>query len=536
MFTVEDVNGVVDELLVNGFHSVDTGLSDLGYFLADFVKVKRTASGFEFRVVNGLWTGGFYCTDSDGEYLDLGSSFSYSDGVLSVVTDESDVVLVLYLCSFFDMEDFDVQYLDCRLEDLDTVVGSVSVVVSDVTSLNGVAVVDSDISVSGGVVSVRGNTFYKDSVSLPPLPVITLGDSHSYAHCYAGAKHNSIGLVADISITGVTVEYLGKSVYVEFDGTSGTVDLDLTDYESLDPISLKVLVDDTDDSTGLSYSLEVPVNAYPVNSKEGFLYAVETKMRYIYLFYNPARPIIVLDSPVTIDSDVTIIKVWDYTPSLRFKELIISDGVNIEFKNINLLTHPSCDSPLLTLGENVCLNIEGCTIENQWDISMSSPSFIFANEDVTNTNSTVTITNSTFLEMPMPMIMFDGTLEIRDTIFRSYGYWGHYSFSSSSLKEEPCFIHMTDGKLTITNTSFNIETADDYIMEGYQICSILLGENTTFNGVTATNIDKDTGAKILSQNRITATTTGKYKNGDQTLNINGTFYGAVENRKITEWK
>ena len=271
MFTVEDVNSVLLNDKVNDFHSIDTSLrAGLDYVLLDFVKVRKSVSGFSFDVDNSLWTGGFYLTDTAGEYISLTSSdYTYSDGVLSVATQESDVVLVLYCSSFYSV--FSLQYLNCRLDSLMSVVNEINVTAEDFISLNGTAITDSDISVTGEVVTCRSNTFYKGIVELDDVAMINA----STDTLIAGSPSQTITLTASEDIAGVTVKYGNVSEYVEFDESTGSFNADLSEHLTTDDFIFKVVL------SGIVFELSVPVSIIEVTSHNSLKQAIDSKIRII---------------------------------------------------------------------------------------------------------------------------------------------------------------------------------------------------------------------------------------------------------------
>ena len=104
---------------------------------------------------------------------------------------------------------------------------------------------------------------------------------------------------------------------------------------------------------------------------------------------------------------------------------------------------------------------------------------------------------------------------------------------------EPCFIHMTAGELTIHNTLFQTMNTvppnpRPINLGGYNLACILFGEDTTFNGVNATEISK--GAPSLTQYGITSEMNVYYDNGGETVHLTDGFYVAVEDKKIKNIK
>lgn len=492
MFTVEDVNSVLLTDNVNDFHSVNTSLrAGLDYVLLDFVKVRKTVNGFSFTVENSLWSGGFYLTTTTGEYISLSSEdYSYSEGVLSVVTDETDVVLVLYCSSFYTV--FSLQYLDCRLDNLFSVVNEINLTVDDFTSLNGTAITDSDISVSDSVVTCRSNAFYKGIVELSDVAMISV-DTDTLI---AGSPSQTIELVSSEDISGVTVKYDNVSEFVEFTDNTGSFQVDLSEHLTTDDFKFKVVLN------GIVFNLSAPVSILNINSVASFNQAITSKIRIINLSRS-----IVGDNSCEIDYDLTITG-----------ENVGLSGVFEIKEGVNLLIDSVRDFNL-DVGENT--NI---TLKN------SQPASIFANEDLDNTNSKILMDNCIVSWGIAPIILFDGELEIINSTFQ------YPAITSGTSILEPCFIHLTAGEITIHDTQFKTmnQNGSAKNLSGYNLASLLLSEDTIFNGVNATEVSK--GNPSLTQYGITSQMNVNYQNGDETVHLTDGFYVAVEDKKIKNIK
>ena len=511
MFTVEDVNSVLMSECVNGYYELDTGLIDTssyGFCTYDFVKVLKSGNNWSFTVDNELWTGGFYIRKSNGDYVSLGSNdYSFSAGALNITTSLSGFVLVLYLSSF--KSGFNLQYLNCRLESLYSVVDTVSVGVSDFTSLNGTAISSSDISVSDTVVTCRSNTFYKDIVELNTIPLISVANESSLI---AGSPTQTVVLSSSEDITGVTVQYGNVSEYVEFEEDTGSFDVDLSEHLTTDDFAFKCIVE------GVVFNLTAPVEIIGVNNASTLQQALASKIAIIRLISSKTTtPVPVFD----VDYDVTILCDNKYL-SGTYK---ISEGVNFVLDSYK----HEAGVTLFDIGENVNVTFENCDFDFS-NIS-TNPTLIFANEDIEDTNSKLVIDNCQFMRASAPVILFDGELEIIDSAFE----YPRISSGNTSIFE-PSFIHMTGGELKITNTEFKTmnKNGSAVSLSGYNLASLLLSEDTTFNGVPATELSK--GNPSLNQYNITSTVNVNYANGGETVHLTDGFYVAVEDKKIKNIK
>ena len=505
MFTVEDVNSVLLNERVNGYYELDTGListASYSFCTYDFIKVSKSGNNWSFTVDSELWTGGFYIKKSNGDYVSLSSNdYSYSNGVLSISTSLSKFVLVLYLSSFYSS--FSLQYLNCRLDSLYSVIDTVSVGTDDFTSLNGSAISSGDISVSDTVVTCRSNTFYKDIVELNDIPLISVANESSLI---AGSPTQTVLLSSSEDITGVTVQYGNVTKYVEFEDDTGSFDVDLSEHLTTTPFVFKCTVN------GIVFNLTVPVEIIGVNNVSKLQQALASKIGIIRFTAESSSlaPLPVFD----IDYDTRILCDNYYINGIYQ----ISDGVNFVLENY----YQDGDTLQFDIGENVNVTFTNCSFGN-----INRTYLILANEDIENTNSKILIDNCILEGGRAPLILFDGELNIRDSTF---GYTLISSGNTSIF--EPYFIHMTGGELTITNTEFKtmLINGNAQSLSGYNLASILLSEDTSFNGVPATELDR--GHPSLNKYGITSEVNVNYANGDETLQLTDGFYIAVEDKKI----
>ena len=520
MFTVEDVNSVVLEDKVNGYHVVDTSLrGSRGVVVVDFVKVRKVSGGFSFEVVSSLWTGGFYLTKLNGDYISLSSNdYSFTGGVLSVTTGESDVVLVLYLSSFYSS--FNLQYLNCRLESLCSVVDAVSVGTDDFSSLNGTVISSGDISVSGGVVTCRSNTFYKGIRELMDIPKIEIETAAYPTDLFAGGKHQMITLyhlIEGEDSLDILVTYKQEEYPLHFDEEHELVSfyVDLRDHLTNTPITLKVTGDEWE------YYLKVPVRYYGTDPTDSISTALAQEI-----------PII---SP-QLEWGITSLTTIDY--NVTFKDgyllfggngrFLVKPDCKITIDNMSLMFDSDCNYPFFILDENTETNIQNTRFG---DVTGYNPNihngFIMANEDITNLNSTLNITGCTFRRCEAPNIVFDGTLNITDTTFTC-------TTGGNGNVMEPAFIHLVNGEANIEDTSFAYYGGEGVVVEGYNICNLLLGEDTRFNKIPSEEVSKNKPS--LNQYGITSEINTDYQNGEDTIHLTDGFYVAVEDKKIKNIK
>lgn len=122
--TVEDVNSVSLNYINEYYELKTSNISEQTFngVLYDFTIVSHSINGethtFTFEIHNSLWTGGYYFTKNNGDYLDI--SASYQNNQLTVTTNESSICLVLYLCSFTN--NFNLMKLEYILLDTDVII------------------------------------------------------------------------------------------------------------------------------------------------------------------------------------------------------------------------------------------------------------------------------------------------------------------------------------------------------------------------------------------------------------------------------
>ena len=110
--TVEDINSILAKYGdVSTLHSINTSLIDgeIIDVMYDFCIINRTENNgqytFTFDVSNILWCGGYYFTDTDGQYLELDGTIN--GNVITVTTNKPDLILVVYLTNLYTTFQFE---------------------------------------------------------------------------------------------------------------------------------------------------------------------------------------------------------------------------------------------------------------------------------------------------------------------------------------------------------------------------------------------------------------------------------------------
>lgn len=128
MITVEDFNSVLREYgAINIYPTIDTGLISEEYDFEDikydFCIVSRETLSennyrYRFDVKNDAWTGGYWITDNEGNYVS-DVNVTYSAGVITILTELSSIVLHLYLFAF--ARDFKFERYNWILHDIKSI-------------------------------------------------------------------------------------------------------------------------------------------------------------------------------------------------------------------------------------------------------------------------------------------------------------------------------------------------------------------------------------------------------------------------------
>ena len=126
LLTVEDYNSV-NTRYINEYYTLDTSkISDQEFenVLYDFCIVSHSIEDdehtFTFEIYNSLWTGGYWFSKQNGDYINYDATFDDDNNTITFTTTESCVKLHLYLCSFATRSMF--VRLEYIFEDLDMVI------------------------------------------------------------------------------------------------------------------------------------------------------------------------------------------------------------------------------------------------------------------------------------------------------------------------------------------------------------------------------------------------------------------------------
>ena len=530
MITVEDFNSVLYEYGgSNVYHCIDTSLISEDYdydgIKYDFCEVERETTDedeytFKIKVVNGAWTGGYWLTDSDGNYIS-DATVSFSSGVLTIITDQPTIKLYLYLCNVahsFQLERLSYIILNNKTQGIASnrratlqnpflhfklLDGSMpdSLSMSTVGGDSGLVTLQPDATVEGEYRSNRvRNWFYEGSMKLSDngsnrlyflnelvtveLPLSVVGGS------FVKGKVNSVSLTLDKGEYPILygAAYCNGEVIDFSVSDDGIVfDLDLSDYYK-DFVLLTVFLHPNSDFFGWTYSLRVPVVNTIVSDYDGLV--AECGVDGAKLFE--------LGTDLTLTGDVTVehnVKVRGngHTLDLANHSLIVDKGLELSdctLSNGDNAIVQKADSEVVCTGVTFtnCVSSEYSNLGSciYCDIDLDSLDI----EDDFKT----TLNDCSFFDN-QSAILSGGTLVVD-------GCKLHNTDLNYIDKHNVALLYQTDGNATIRNCILDIDYTDTALCTneesiGFAQCLFRLGTTATINGNNYTDL-RDIGVEITS--------------------------------------
>lgn len=121
--TLEDYNSI-NFKPINEYYELNTqDISEQEFtnVLFDFCIVSHEIDGnehtFSFQIQNSLWAGGYWFSKQNGDYIDTYVEYDWADNSLTITTNESSIILNLYLCSFAPrFRQYQIEYKLLNLE------------------------------------------------------------------------------------------------------------------------------------------------------------------------------------------------------------------------------------------------------------------------------------------------------------------------------------------------------------------------------------------------------------------------------------
>lgn len=475
--TVEDINSILAKYGdVSTLHSINTSLidGDIVDVMYDFCIINRTENNgqytFTFDVSNILWCGGYYFTDTDGQYLELDGTIN--GNVITVTTNKQDLILVVYLTNLYttfqferltwkssDLKNLSQFYHHIESEkftitmlDNSTPAGNVLFTCGELSEMatiqDGQAryVLESDNTLFEDVVKVTydGCSYYIRPVWVKDVAPVMIED------VLIASKVNHVDLVIpdDFEVTSGEVTYNNTVISVE-DLTAG-FDLDLTDKLDNKPVAFKLVVDETTDIMKHEYMFSVPCIFNQVDNYEDL---------YIELNSPGGCRVLELYGDITFTNDIRIthdVKLIgnDYQFNLDEHSLILNEGVNLKIDNVKFnIGDPAIIQELNSKLDATNCKFTGCKATNYNNLG----SAILCNIDLDSMNvddDFITNLNSCTFTNNHSCILHGGTLFVNNCTYLNTN-------TIYTDKNNCAFLHQTDGEAIIQNSIFDIDYTDD---------------------------------------------------------------------------
>ena len=491
--TVEDVN-TVNLNHINEYYELDTSKiseQEFDYVLHDFCIVSHSINGamhtFSFEIHNELWTGGYYFTTPDGNYLDINAS-RLNDGTIVFNTEDYDsVILHLYLCSFapsFNFKRLEGIFIDAENNGIYTLPNNKIRVDKNLTiktlKTNKIQTINFSPN-SFGIYNAA--QFYL--LFLLIKTDVLFGIEHE---CTVGII-NKIRLNVDRDflpegslvsdeMLDINIRYEDKLITTYFDDDLGDYcfDLDLTNKRDNKPVKLEIMVNEIN-------LVNAAVHNVVLDCKYSSASSYEELQRTII----SGAEIIELTGDITLNNNLSIprnLLIYGNNHNIYLSSYNIQIHYNIsaEIDDINFFNGTNCFIQQL----NSKLVLKNCRFNNAVISDNYKGSVISADYDGTDDSIITELIGCTFLNCHHT-IYHGGELTINNckALFNT--------INEGLDTDYPAFLTSYDGSVEVTNSIFDI----DYNIE--ELCSndvdikfaealIGLGENTIFNGYSTNQL------------------------------------------------
>ena len=493
--TVEDVNSV-NLNHINEFYEINTSKiseQEFDSVLYDFSIVSHTITGgshvFTFEIHNSLWTGGYYFTKNNGEYLDI--TANYSNNQLSVTTNEPSICLVLYLCSFYTNKQIG------KIEEIfldDTIyVLNIDELVSRHNPLR-MFNLKYEESFSYGIGMVNQGVNVIEDLSYPFYFLVLikktdlLFDLTNASATVGVINHVPLNIDADYLPNGSLVDEDSLNIEVHYNNTVIPVvydselndycfDLDLSEKRDNKPAKLKIIVNEIDLVNSSVYDIVLPCNYSSASSYE------ELQRNIV-----AGAEIIELTGDITFNSNLIIpnnlmIYANNMNIALGSYNISVPSTVSIEIDDANFFNGINCFIQEI----NSKLVLKNCKFNNAVISDNYKGSVVSANYDGLEDSIITELTGCTFINCHHT-IYHGGEITINNcrALFNR--------FNESVDTDYPAFLTAYDGTVEIINSIFDIDYDTDYLSDNnidikFAEALIGLGEDTIFNGFS-TNLLK----------------------------------------------
>ena len=542
MITVEDFNSVFKEYgYTNIFHEIDTSLISADYdyddIQYDFCKVSRETTDvdeytFQFNIVNAIWTGGYYFTDVNDEYLDITATWDSTNKILTVVTSEPTVKLYLYLTNLafaynnwgeqsygFNLQKltwkptdlkniyFSTQYLRCNIKKVhiesltgDELSGQVSYYKNSThPSVDGTDSIQTDdegyyfnpvqyLQAVGYIIQIRydGNYYY-----FMVYDAISMGRIYFKDKTLFVGKLNEIQIGIGIFLVDGILSYLDKSELITYvPNRINTFNVDLRNVYNTDKVAVKLHNNPVNGNFEWDYGNVFQCEVFRVSNLSDFVSECG----------NNGTGIFELGSDLTLTSDVAVthnltIYGKDYSIDLDGHSLIVPEGVKLILNDCNLINgdnaivqQANSELELTNISFTNCESTEYSNLGSCIYCDIDLDSLEVEDDFKTTLNDCLFVDNHSAIFHGGNLIMNGCKLHNTDLDYID--------------KHNVALLYQTDGNATIRNCILDIDYTDTALCTneesiGFAQCLFRLGETARINGHTYTDI-RDNGIEITS--------------------------------------
>ena len=480
--TVEDVN-TVNLNHINEFYELDTSKishQEFNRVIYDFSIISHQINGenhiFSFEIHNNLWLGSYYFTKNDGTYLEIDGS--YSDNVLTLITTESSVKLVLYLSSLSNT---------FFLNRLSRIFTGESIFVVDKSMIGSSKYVPS--------LNLRTNEEYNQEIIVTDgvydsslqyflflLKKTDLIFDLSNISCTVGIVNRIFlnidenylpnGRLVDEDMLDIQINYNNTIIPVYYDDVMNDYyfDLDLTNKVGDKPVKLELIVNEIDLVNSNKVSVVLPCNYSSASNYEELLSNIVS-----------GAEIIELTNDITFTSNLIIphnllIYANNHNLYLSSYNIRVSNGVGFEIDDANCFNGVNC----FIQENNTKLILNNSKFTNAI-ISDNYKGSVISSEYNGDDNNIITeILGCTFINCHHT-IFKEGDLKINNSkaLFDNFNEYVDTDY--------PEFLTIFNGIVEITNSTFDIDYDTDILCNNRQDIKFAealvgLGEDTIFNG------------------------------------------------------
>ncbi|WP_296874599.1 hypothetical protein [uncultured Methanobrevibacter sp.] len=492
--TVEDVNSV-NLNVINEFYEINTSQiseQEFDSVLYDFSIVSHSINGnthvFSFEIHNSLWSGGYYFTKNNGEYLDLTATFR--DNHLIVTINEPSICLILYLCSFYtnkqigkieeifqgdtvyvlNNDELNKEHNPLNMKDL----RYNETFSYDITTVNQGVNVISDLSYPFYLlVLIKKNDLIFDlSNESATVGVI----NHIPINIDANFLPNG-DLVGEESLD-IEVQYGNTVIPVVYDSELNDYcfDLDLTDKIDNKPAKLKIMINEIDLVNSSVYDIVLPCNYSSASSYEELQSNIIAGAEIIELTND-----IAFNSNLLIPNNLMIYS-NNHNIYLGSFHINVPNSVSIEIDDANFFNGTNCFIQEI----NTKLVLKNCRFNNAIISDNYKGSVVSADYDSSYDSIITELVDCSFINCHHT-IYHGGEISIKNcrALFNS--------FNESVDTDYPAFLTAYNGTVEITNSTFDIDYDTDFLSDNnidikFAEALIGLGEDTFFNGYTTNHL------------------------------------------------